>query len=70
MPADDAVLVAWRSADLVHWSRITPAVAATCNATVHMVNQAALIAGRLIAVGNPWSIGSNCGETWIATPTP
>ncbi len=69
MPADDAVLVAWRSADLKHWTRFSPPVAG-CDATVHMVSQAAVTGGRLIAVGSPWSIGSQCGQTWIAAPTP
>lgn len=65
MPADDAMLVVWRSADLVHWSRITPAVAG-CDATVRMVSQAALVRDTLVAVGTPWSIGQSCGETWMA----
>jgi hypothetical protein len=68
MPADDAVLVAWRSSDLVHWTRFSPPVA-KCDATVHMVSQAAVIGGRLIAAGNPWSIGGQCGETWMARVT-
>jgi hypothetical protein len=69
MPADDAVLVAWRSSDLVHWTRFSPPTA-DCDATVHMVNQAAVVGTRLVAVGNPWSIGSQCGETWMARVTP
>ncbi len=69
MPADDAVLVSWRSSDLVHWTRFSPPTA-TCDATVHMVNQAVVVGSRLIAVGNPWSIGSQCGETWMARVTP
>ncbi len=69
LPADDAVLVAWRSSDLVHWSRFSPPVA-NCDATVHQVNQAAVIRNQLIAVGNPWSIGGQCAETWIARVTP
>ncbi len=69
MPADDAVLVAWRSADLVHWSRFSPPTAA-CDATVHMVSQATVTHGRLVAVGSPWSIGAQCGETWSAILTP
>jgi hypothetical protein len=69
MPADDAVLVAWRSSDLVHWSRFSPPVAG-CDATVHQVSQAVVTGGQLVAVGNPWSIGSQCGETWMARVTP
>jgi hypothetical protein len=69
MPADDAVLVAWRSADLVHWTRFSPPTAA-CDATVHMVSQAAVVRDQLIAVGTPWSIGTQCGETWMARVTP
>lgn len=69
MPADDAVLVAWRSSDLVHWARFSPPVA-QCDATVHMVSQAAVVRDRLIAVGSPWSIGAQCGETWMARLTP
>jgi hypothetical protein len=69
MPADDAVLVAWRSSDLVHWSRFSPPTAG-CDATVHQVNQANIVGTRLVAVGNPWSIGSQCGETWMARVTP
>ena len=68
MPADDAVLVAWRSADLVHWSRFSPPTA-SCDATVHMVSQATVVRGRLVAVGSPWSIGAQCGETWMAAAT-
>jgi hypothetical protein len=70
MPADDAVLVAWRSSDLVHWSRFSPPIASTCDATVHMVNQAAVVGGALVAVGNPWSMVTQCGETWRARVTP
>src|SRR4029077_4275349 len=69
MPADDAVLVAWRSSDLVHWTRFSPPTA-SCDATVHMVNQAAVVRNQLVAVGNPWSIGAQCGETWMARLTP
>jgi hypothetical protein len=69
MPADDAVLVAWRSSDLVHWTRFSPPTA-QCDATVHMVNQAAVIRDQLVAVGNPWSIGTQCAETWMARVTP
>ena len=69
MPADDAVLVAWRSSDLIHWTRFSPPVG-PCSATVHMVSQAAVAAGRLVAVGTPWSIGTQCGETWMAAVTP
>jgi hypothetical protein len=69
MPADDAVLVAWRSSDLERWTRFSPPIAG-CPATVHMVSQAAVTGGRLVAVGSPWSIGSQCGQTWLAAPTP
>jgi hypothetical protein len=69
MPADDAMLVAWRSADLRRWSRFSPPVA-PCGATVHMVSQAAVTGGKLVAVGTPWSIGSQCGQTWMAALTP
>ncbi len=69
MPADDAVLVAWRSTDLRRWTRFSPPVAG-CPATVHMVSQAAVTGGRMVAVGTPWSIGSSCGQTWMAKPTP
>lgn len=68
--ADDAFLVAWKSTDLVHWSRVAPAQGATCPATVYQVGQAALVGGRLVAIGNPWSLDPSCGETWIATVTP
>jgi hypothetical protein len=68
MPADDAVLVAWRSSDLVHWSRFSPPVAG-CDATVHMVSQAVVTGGQLVAVGNPWSMATQCGETWQARVT-
>ena len=63
------MLVAWRSADLRHWSRFSPPVA-PCDATVHMVSQAAVTGGRLVAVGTPWSVGSQCGQTWMAAVTP
>ena len=69
IPADDAVLVAWRAADLVHWSRFSPPTAG-CDATVHMVAQATVTRGKLVAVGSPWSIGIQCGETWMAAVTP
>ena len=69
MPADDAVPVVWRSADLVHWSRFSPPNS-PCDATVDEVLQATVAAGRLVAVGAAWSIGSSCGETWTATVTP
>jgi len=70
MPADDAVLVAWRSADLAHWTRFSPPTAPTCDATVHMVGQASVVGGALVAVGNPWGMVSQCGETWRARVTP
>ena len=50
MPADDAVLVAWRSADLVHWTRFSPPTAG-CDATVHMVTRPPSCA----AVSSPWA---------------
>jgi hypothetical protein len=67
-PADDAELAAWWSADLLRWARVTPATVAACHATVHSVNQAAVASGRLVMVGNPWSMGGSCAESWTATP--
>jgi hypothetical protein len=71
MGADDAELAVWRSSDLVHWSRLSPATAG-CNreATVWVVAQAAVARGRLVAVGPAWGMFHNCGETWIGTVTP
>ncbi len=73
MGTDDAALVAWKSADLVHWSRVAPAVGGgpTCNrSTVHEVNQGALVGGKLVAVGGAWNMDTYCSETWIARVTP
>ncbi len=68
---DDAELVAWKSADLVHWFRIVPRGSIACiDASVHQMGQAALVGARLVAVGNPWGIGGTCGETWVARVTP
>jgi len=67
---DDAVLVAWRSGDLVHWARFSPPTG-SCDVTVWGVSQAIVTRGRLVAVGTPWGpIGNYCGETWMAAVVP
>jgi hypothetical protein len=71
MGADDAELVVWRSSDLIHWSRLSPATAGGCGSTVRVPFQTAVAGGRLIAIGNSWGfVSPTCGETWIGTVTP
>jgi hypothetical protein len=67
--ADDSHLVAWRSSDLVTWTRLAPPTSA-CGGTAHTINQAALIRGKVVTVGNSWALDTGCAETVIGAVTP
>jgi hypothetical protein len=68
---DVVALVAWRSSDLVHWSRVTPAVASCPGGGVYQISQAVLARDRLVAVGLGGNLSEHrCGQTWMARVTP
>lgn len=70
---DDAVsvwLVAWRTTDLVHWSRYTIAVEPAHPEMAQFVGDATVTGNRLVAVGNARSDADTTAQTWIAQVVP
>jgi hypothetical protein len=62
--------VAWRSTDLVHWSRYELAIEPAHPEMAQFVGGVTATGGRLVAVGNATSDADSTAQTWIAQVVP